>query len=176
MDAALPAAEEVRGRLALRIERLEIPLHLFGRPRELVVLVAEHVQRIRVALQLGPARTAEERGAVAAVVEPVAGLPGLEAGRPGRDLLDHVARDVVRRGPFVRERRVMEPRSLPVGDAPGTERIVQLVLRGDRARVDPPAGAATPDAHRVRLLDRPGRHRIRVIHELRERVAHRAAR
>ena len=57
-----------------------IHVNLLGGPSVLVVLLAENVDRIRKRLELRAAGESEERGTIAAVIEPMLLLPAREAG------------------------------------------------------------------------------------------------
>jgi len=64
VNSAVRAAEEVCGRLAVLVERLEVLIELSGGPSVLVGLAAQRVERAGMLLQRVPAGKAEERRAV----------------------------------------------------------------------------------------------------------------
>jgi hypothetical protein len=76
MYAAVKASEEVRGWLAAAaVETVYIALGLLRTPAKLIVLVEQHLERVRIIVEVSSADPAKEGATVCAVIEPVVLLP-----------------------------------------------------------------------------------------------------
>lgn len=95
----MEAAEQVGGRVPFRRQRLDVLPRLLLAPSELIVLVEEHFESVRMLRQLLETDSAKEGAGVGAVVQPVLLLPAAEPGRSLGDHLQHRRCDVVGNAP-----------------------------------------------------------------------------
>jgi len=89
MAPAEIALEQIRRRVAVRSQPLDVRRRLFRRPPVFVVHVEQHLQRVGERLEIQVSHAAEERRTITAVVEPMLLLPSKEARCSGRDLVGH---------------------------------------------------------------------------------------
>lgn len=174
MDRADPTAEEIRRRLAVLGQRAEVVLDLIRRPASVASRPPQQLQRVGVSGEFTSRYPAQERGAVAAVKEPLRLLPGRESRSSPVDRRENLQGHFFHQASSLCEMGIEPFRGAAVRDAPRTQPFPDLLDRADRARVDVSTRPRTTDTFHLRRDDRSRGDGVRVVGELGKPLSHNA--